>query len=61
MVALLELSKDKTNEEFSTNMTSEPQDLAQSAFEASPQHHSTPGIEEVSRDNAVEAVQTGEA
>jgi len=47
MVARLELSKNKFNEESSTNMISETQDAVLSAFEVSPQQHGTTDIEEV--------------
>jgi len=60
MVALLEVSKNNVNEEFSTNMMSEPPDMALSAFEAASQQLRTPDIQEIAQGSKVEAVQTVE-
>jgi len=58
MVARLELSKDKANTEFSTNMMSEPPGVLSSAFEAAPCQDGAPSIEQVASGSACYPVQT---
>lgn len=50
MVARLELAKEKTNKDFSTNVTSEPQDALSSGVSVVPPQHTDPEIEEAPRD-----------
>ena len=58
MVALLQLSKAKANEELSTNTICESQDGVLSSFNAAPQHHSSSDIDDW--EGTVESVQTAE-
>lgn len=60
MVARLELSKGKEDEDFSTNMSSEPRDAVFSPSVMAPDQPLTYEIEEVTRDSTVEPVRAVE-